>query len=161
MEKILVVYYSHSGNTRYVAKQIGALTKADVFEVVPEVAYPRDYQTVVEQARQEIAAGVRPKLQSDLADTNVYDVILVGSPCWWSTVAPPIATFLQRHQFDGKTIVPFMTHEGSGMGRTESDLRKLCPGATVAKGLPIRGGSVKTANSELTSWLTKLGLCTE
>ena len=61
-------------------------------------------------------------------------MIYIGSPCWWSTVAPPVATFLAAHDFTGKTLIPFMTHEGSRMGRSEADIRRLCPGATVRSG---------------------------
>ena len=138
-KKVLVAYFSHSGNTRAVAERIAAATGADLFEIVPQKPYPAEYRAVVDQARREIAADYRPALKTDLPDAGRYDVIYIGSPCWWSTVAPPVATFLAAHDFTGKTLIPFMTHEGSRMGRSEADIRRLCPGATVRSGVPVRG----------------------
>ena len=143
-KKVLVAYFSHSGNTRAVAERIAAATGADLFEIVPQKPYPAEYRAVVDQARREIGADYRPALKTDLPDAGRYDVIYIGSPCWWSTVAPPVATFLAAHDFTGKTLIPFMTHEGSRMGRSETDIRRLCPGATVRSGVPIRG-RVRTA----------------
>ena len=76
-------------------------------------------------------------------------MIYIGSPCWWSTVAPPVATFLAAHDFTGKTLIPFMTHEGSRMGRSEADIRRLCPGATVRSGVPVRGSDAAQADREI------------
>lgn len=152
-KKVLVVYFSHSGNTREVANQIKEITGADIFEIQPDKAYPSNYQACVDQAKKEINEGVKPALKKDLKDISSYDVIFVGSPCWWSTMAPPVATFLSNHDFSGKTIVPFMTHEGSRMGRTVSDIKQLCPKSTVLEGLPVRGGDVKIAQKEISKWL--------
>lgn len=149
----LVVYFSHSGNTRIVAEKIQELTQADIFEIVPENEYPADYQTVVDQARNEIKTGARPALQESDLDLTPYDTLFVGSPCWWSTIAPPVATFLTTHDFAGKTIVPFMTHEGSRMGHSESDIRDLCPKATLLPGLPIRGSEAGKADAAIKKWL--------
>lgn len=148
-KKALVVYFSHSGNTRIAAERLAEATGADLFEIVPATPYPAAYDAVVDQAKREIAADHRPALKTDLPDIAVYDVIYVGSPCWWATVAPPVATFLAGHDFAGKTIAPFMTHEGSRMGRTEADIRRLCPDATVLAGVPIRGSSVAQADREI------------
>lgn len=148
-KKALVVYFSHSGNTRLAAERLAAAAGADLFEIVPATPYPAEYGAVVDQAKREIAADYRPALATDLHDIAAYDVIYVGSPCWWSTVAPPVATFLAAHDFAGKTLVPFMTHEGSRMGRTEADLRRLCPDATVLAGVPIRGSAVAQADREI------------
>ena len=141
--KVLVAYFSHSGNTREVARQISEATGGDLFEIVPATPYPTEYRAVVDQGKKEIEAGVRPALKNPVGDLSQYDVIFVGSPCWWSTVAPPVATFLADCDWAGKTVVPFMTHEGSRMGRSEEDIRKLCAGATLLGGLPLRGGAVK------------------
>lgn len=157
-KKIGVVYFSHSGNTRVVAEQIAQATGADLFEIVPQTPYPSEYRAVIDQAKKEINADYRPALKNDLPDAAQYDVIFVGSPCWWATVAPPVATFLAAHDLSGKTVIPFMTHEGSRMGRSEADIRRLCPGATVREGLPVRGGSVGSAETAVRDWLQKLGL---
>ena len=157
-KKVLVAYYSHSGNTREVARQIAGASGGELFEIIPATPYPSDYQTVVDQAKKEIAAGVRPALKSRVEDMSQYDVIFIGSPCWWATVAPPVATFLASYDLAGKTVVPFMTHEGSRMGRSEEDIRKLCAGATLLGGLPLRGGAVKDSRDVVRKWVQGLNL---
>ena len=120
-KKVLVVYFSHSGNTRAVAERIAAATGADLFEIVPQKPYPAEYRAVVDQARREIAADYRPALKTDLPDAGRYDVIYIGSPCWWSTVAPPVATFLAAHDFTGKTLIPFMKGAAWAAAKPTSD----------------------------------------
>lgn len=151
--KVLVAYFSHSGNTRAMARQIAEATGGDLFEIVPAAAYPAEYGAVVDQAKKEIGGGVRPALKGRLPDVGAYDVIFVGSPCWWSTVAPPVATFLADCDWAGKTVVPFMTHEGSGMGHSEADIRKLCPRSTVPDGLAVRGSAVRNSKDEVGRWV--------
>lgn len=152
----LVVYFSHSGNTRTVAEQIKSLTGADIFEIIPKKSYPSDYQTVVDQARNEIRTGVRPAIKGGVSDIASYDTLYVGSPCWWGTIAPPVATFLATYDLSGKTIVPFMTHEGSRMGHSEEDIRQLCSRSTILKGLPIRGSQAALATPEIKKWLQEI-----
>lgn len=156
--KTLIVYFSHSGNTREIAKQMEAATGADVFEVTPVKPYPKDYDTVVAQAKIEVNKHFKPDIQAKVSNLAQYDTILLGSPCWWGTIAPPLATFLTLSGTAGKTIAPFMTHEGSRMGRSVEDIRQLCPQAKVLEGLPIRGGKVKSANAEVIQWLKKNNL---
>ncbi|PZX11749.1 flavodoxin [Breznakibacter xylanolyticus] len=156
--KILVVYFSHTKNTKEIATQIQQLTGADLFELVPSRDYTTDYQALIEQAKKEINADYKPPLKNNLQGIDQYDVIFVGSPNWWNTFAPPVATFLTSHDFSGKTIVPFITHEGSRMGRSEADMKKLCPKATFLKGLPIRGSSVKEAKPLVERWLREIGV---
>lgn len=151
--KVLVAYFSHSGNTRAMARQIAEATGGDLFEIVPAAAYPAEYGAVVDQAKKEIGGGVRPALKGRLPDVGAYDVIFVGSPCWWSTVAPPVATFLADCDWAGKTVVPFMTHEGSGMGHSEADIRRLCPRSTVPDGLAVRGSAVRNSKNEVGRWV--------
>ena len=82
-----------------------------------------------------------------------YDVILVGSPSWWGTFAGPVRTFLSTAALDGKTLIPFITHEGSGLGSAPADLRRLCPSAKTGEGLAIRGSRVDGARQQVESWL--------
>ena len=128
---MLVAYFSHSGNTREVARQISEATGGDLFEIVPATPYPTEYRAVVDQGKKEIEAGVRPALKNPVGDLSQYDVIFVGSPCWWATIAPPVATFLSSCDLAGKTVVPFMTHEGSRMGRSEEDIRRRAADAAA------------------------------
>jgi flavodoxin len=156
--RILVAYFSHSGNTAALARQIRTATGADLFAIEPAIAYPTDYDTVVAQAKRELAAAHRPALQSTGPDLGAYDTIFVGSPNWWSTVAPPVMTFLMSRDFSAKTIIPFITHEGSGMGRSEQDVKRLCPGATIAEGRAFRGSRVNAAAAEIRDWAKALKL---
>lgn len=157
-KKVLTAYYSHSGNTRTVARQIQQLAGGDLFEIEPVEAYPEEYRAVVEQAKKEIAAGFRPALRGLPQDVAQYDVIFIGSPCWWATIAPPVAAFLASCDLAGKTVVSFMTHEGSGMGRSEADIRKLCPASTVTGGLPVRGSAVDRSQGAVKKWLEGMNL---
>lgn len=143
-KKVLVAYFSHSGNTREMARQIAEATNGDLFEIVPQSAYPAQYDAVMAQAKREIGRGYRPALKGRLPDIGAYDVIFVGSPCWWGTVAPPVATF--------------MTHGGSRMGRSEEDIGKLCHGATLLGGLPVRGSAVKGSLDAVGKWIGGMNL---
>ena len=151
--KVLVAYFSHSGNTREVARQISEATGGDLFEIVPATPYPTEYRAVVDQGKKEIEAGVRPALKNPVGDLSQYDVIFVGSPCWWATIAPPVTTFLSSCDLAGKTVVPFMTHEGSGMGQIEQHVAKACPGATVIEGLAIKGSNAAASADAVAAWL--------
>jgi flavodoxin len=156
--KILVVYFSRTGNTREMARLIQKTTGADLFEIMPAKPYPEAYQEVVDQAKEEINAGFHPELKSSIPSLDEYDVIFVGSPNWWSTIAPPVATFLASHDLSGKTVMPFMTHEGTQMGHSVGDIKKLCPDAVVLDGLPIRGQQINGAQKEVAQWLRKIGI---
>lgn len=153
--KVLTVYYSHSGNTRTLAELIQQQAGGDLLEIVPVTPYPSDYDTVVNQAKRELTAGFRPPLKTTVEQISDYDVILVGSPNWWNTVAPPVMTFLSGHDLSGKAIFPFITHEGTGLGQSAADIAKLCPDATVLNGLAVRGGKVKAAQQEVAEWLRR------
>lgn len=155
-KKVLVVYFSHSGNTREIANQIKDATGGDIFEIQPVDAYTSVYDDLTKQAKKELESGYKPPLKTKVNNIEQYDVVFVGSPCWWATVAPPVMTFLSDYDLSGKTVVPFMTHEGSGMGRSVSDIKKLCPESTVLKGLPVRGSAVKEAKNDATKWLREL-----
>ena len=156
--RTLVTYFSHSGNTRKIALQIKDATGADVFDIVPVSPYPTNYGAVVEQAKRELKADYRPKLKTPVSNIASYDVIFVGSPNWWSTIAPPVMTFLSSLDFSGKTIVPFITHEGSGLGKSVRDVKRLAPDATVLEGQAFRGGDVKDARNDVLKWLREIKL---
>lgn len=155
-KKILVVYFSHSGNTREVAMQIHAKVGGDIFEVQSVKPYPKDYHTVVEQAKQELSSNYKPELKTKINNIRQYDVVFIGYPIWWGTFPAPIKTFLLKYDLSGKTIVPFCTHGGSELGRSVSDLAKMCPKATILHGLAIRGSESKTSQSKITEWLHKI-----
>lgn len=156
--KILIAYYSWSGNTRNMAEQIKSYTNADILEIEPVVAYPANYNACVDQAKKEINSGFKPALKVIQTKVESYDIIIIGSPNWWSTIAPPVATFLSKYNFSGKKILPFITHGGSRMGRSIDDIKLLCPTATVLNGLPVKGISVSSAGNEIQKWLKDNGV---
>jgi flavodoxin len=157
-EHILIVYFSRSGNTRRIANLIHQEVGGTVHEIRPEVPYPKSYDAVVEQAGKEIQAGYKPALQSRVDQIDAYDTIFVGSPNWWSTIAPPVAAFLSEYDLSGKTIVPFCTHGGGGLGRIGRDIAKLCPHSTILSSFEVDGGGTGNAQAKVTAWLKKVGM---
>ncbi|HHW02150.1 MAG TPA: flavodoxin [Thermoanaerobacterales bacterium] len=157
-KEILIVYYSHSGNTQKVAKLIQQETGGVLCEIQPEIAYPASYNAVVEQAKKEIQAGYRPEIKNTVPDLEPYDTIFVGSPNWWSTVAPPIATFLSKNNLSGKTIIPFCTHGGGGLGHIQQDINRLCPQSRVLDCFALYGDGGTGAKSKIAAWLRKIDI---
>ncbi len=153
--KALIVYYSHSGNTRRLAEAVARETGGDLIELVPQTPYPRDYDTVVAQARQEIRAGFRPALRSAMPDMSRYDIVLIGTPNWWSTMAPPVAAFLEKADFSGKQAALFCTHGGGGAGHIRQDVKRLS-GLSIVSELSVYGDTGRQA--DIQGWLRPLGL---
>ncbi len=146
------------GNTEVVATIIRELTAGDLFRIEAVSPYPEDYTETTGVAQQELRAGARPKLTGHLETVDTYDVIFLGYPNWWGTMPMPVFTFLEEHDLSGKTIAPFCTHEGSGLGRSVTDIKKTCPRSTVLDGLAVRGGDVHGAQGTVAGWLRELGL---
>jgi flavodoxin len=141
------------GNTEIIAKKIRELTGSDVFRIETVKTYPEDYTETTNVAREEQRQNGRPELTDRVDGMESYDVIYLGYPNWYGTMPMAVCTFLESYDFSGKTIIPYCTHEGSGMGSSERDLKKLCPKARVLPGLAIRGGSVDGADKDLSNWL--------
>ena len=179
-KKILVAFFSHTGenygvgnisegNTHIIAKMIlseitasrfAEATGGSLFEIVPEKEYPHDsYDEVVDIAKQEKARKARPAIKGDVKVED-YDVIFIGYPNWWGDMPMPVYTFLEKHDWNGKIVVPFCTHEGSGLSNTEKYIAETCKGATVAKGLAVRGATAQNnreqARKTVSSWFNKL-----
>ncbi|HVN31555.1 MAG TPA: flavodoxin [Thermoanaerobaculaceae bacterium] len=146
------------GNTEVAAQMIQKLTGGDLFRIATAKDYPSDYEETTDVARQELRQKARPELSGRVDNMGDYDLIFLGYPNWWSTMPMAVFTFLEAYDFSGKTIIPFCTHEGSGIGHSESDIKKLCPNAKILKGLAIRGGSVQRAVNEISAWLRELGV---
>ena len=146
------------GNTEVVAKFIQELTGAYLFRIEAVHSYPEDYTEATEVAKEEMHTNARPKITGRLESVDSYDVIFLGYPIWWGTMPMPVFTFLEDYDFAGKTIAPFCTHEGSGLGRSVSDIRKTCPHSTVLDGIAIRGSDVKNAKDEVAGWLREIGM---
>lgn len=155
--KPLVVFYSWSGNTRALARHLAKATGADLFELVPETPYPTVYHDCTEQAKRDIAAGRRPILRA-IPDLTNRGAILMGSPNWWGTVAPPVSALLENPLLAGKTIALFITHGGGGLQRCERDFRAQCKGAPAGQALAIPGSRAAHAEVEAHRWAKTLGL---
>jgi flavodoxin len=151
-----VAYFSHSGNTREIAGLIHKSVGGEIFEVRAVKTYPDDYDAVVEEAKQELNSGYKPALKTKIEDITSYDVVFIGFPIWWSTFPAPVKTFLSEYEFSGKTVVPFCTHEGSGLGRSVADISRLCPKSTVLEGIAVRGRDVRAAQTRVSEWLRKI-----
>lgn len=170
MSKILTVYYSRrgenywagsiknlkKGNTEIVAGMIREAVGGEIFEVDTAQAYSPDYTTCTQQAQKELRANVRPALKRNMASLDGYDTIFVGYPNWWGTMPMVMFTFLEQFALAGKRIIPFCTNEGSGMGSSESDLKKLCTGAKVEKGLAIRGSQAADSGAQVAAWAKRM-----
>ncbi|MHC1681441.1 MAG: flavodoxin [Clostridiaceae bacterium] len=170
--KILIAYYSRKGNnyvsdsivnlpvgnTEVAASMIQKITRGNMFHIEGVKPYPKDYTETTNVAKDELLKNVRPELTGKITDMDSYDVIFLGYPNWWGTAPMPVFTFLESYDFSGKTIIPFCTHEGSGMGHSESDIKKSCPDAKLEKGLAIRGSIVKSAEKDIDKWIEKLGI---
>lgn len=166
--KTLVVFFSRTGenyavgyikkgNTHIIAEMIAEETDGTLFQVEPLKAYPANYTKCTEVAKQEMESKARPAIKGDVAVED-YDVIYIGYPTWWGDMPMPVYTFIEKHNWQGKTVVPFCTHEGSGLSDTENKLQKACEGATILKGLAILGTtaqkSQEQARKTVINWLT-------
>jgi flavodoxin len=155
-KKTLVAYFSYSGNTREIANQIHKNAGGDIFEIQSVKPYPDNYDAVVQQARQELKSGHKPALKTKVENIKPYDLVFIGYPNWCGTIPAPVRVFLSEYDFLGKTIIPFCTHEGSGLGRSTMDISKLCQKSALLEGVAIRGMDVKTAQNKVSEWLRKI-----
>jgi len=152
--KILVAYYSYSGNTKEVAEAIHEKVGGDLFEIKAEGTYPEEYRPMTVQAKKEIADGYRPKLTTSVADMAQYDVVFVGSPNWWGTITPQVSSFLESYDLSGKTVIPFITHGGGGEQKTVADMTLQCKGCNVVSDAWVGYGS---RTFGISGWLKDTG----
>lgn len=157
-KKVLVVYFSHTGNTRTIAGYIHETVKSDLVEIKTADTYTDDYDALLAQIREEVASEYCPPLTTKIEDISSYDVIFVGYPIWVETAVPPIRTFLTTHDLTGKTVVPFCTSGTSSAEASYRLVRSLCPKSTVLEGIQIRRGTYDTAYDRVIAWLQKLGI---
>ena len=155
-KKILIAYYSYSGNTKSVAERIQKQTGGDLFEIQTVNAYPADYNAVVQQAKQEKEKDYRPALKSKAENINEYDIVFLGTPIWWYTMAPAVKSFIAENNLAGKTVVPFCTHGGGGVSSAFSDIAKLAPNSKVLKGLVVYENGSSSTDKEISEWLKEL-----
>lgn len=145
--------YIKVGNTEKIAEMLAAATGAELFKIEQKLPYAADYNTCIEQAKKDLQGNARPELLNTLESIDNYDEIYLGFPNYWGTMPMAVFTFLEQFDWAGKKIYPFVTHEGSGFGRSESDLKKMCKGASIQKGLSVQGSMVERAKSKVDSWV--------
>ena len=166
-KKSIIIYYSREGenysngniisipvgNTEVVANYIKDITGADTFKVETVNDYPTDYMQTTEVAKKELNDGARPEIKETLTDISDYEVVYIGCPNWWGTLPMCMFTQLEQLDFTDKIVKVFVTHEGSGLGNVMGDIKKLCAGADIQKGIDIHGSSVDTAQSKVEKWI--------
>ncbi len=151
--KVLIVYFTWSGNTRGIAHQIQEMTGADIFEIQLVQPYSTDYNTVLDQAQRDQKIQARPQLANHVENMEQYDTIILGYPNWWASIPMPIASFLEEYDFSGKTILPFCSHGGGRFGQSLTAIAKLAPDATLAEGLAINYSGGPNLCDEILAWL--------
>jgi flavodoxin len=153
-KKILTVYYSHSGNTKDIATKIQKEVGGDIFGLVQEKPYPSNYSEVIKVAKADVESDFKPKLKNEIKNVGEYDVIFVGSPIWWGTIAPAVKTFLSENNLTGKTVVPFVSHGGGGKGKSESAIKQFV--SNDANILKLESFYGKVSEKEVKEWIKKL-----
>ena len=167
--KAIVVFFSHAGdnyavgnievgNTKIVADYITELTGAEQFEIVTHNYDGMDYTSLINLAKEETNKGELPEYEGDV-DLSGYDSVFIGGPVWWGTYPQVMFTFFKKHANDlkGKTVIPFTTHEGSGLANCVEDVKASFSGANVTKGFSIYGHEVRTEKKKVEKWIKGLG----
>lgn len=144
---------TYKGNTEYIAEMISRETGADLFEIVPEIAYADVYEPVRDLAQQEQQQNARPAIKNEIQNFSQYDTVYVGYPIWWSDMPQILYTFFDTYDFSDKNIIPFSTHGGNGLSGTVARIKNLEPQATVYQGLAIRRTDVLNSESRVKSWI--------
>ena len=164
--KTLILFFSHAGenysvgnikvgNTRLVAEEIQKITGGDLFEIVPEKSYDMPYNDLTKLAKQELENGDKPAYRGDVDDMSQYSTVYIGGPVWWGTYPQVMFTFFDKHDLNGKTILPFTTHEGSGLGNVVGDLKKLYPKANFKQAFSIYGHEARkeSMKAKVSTWI--------
>ncbi|MCB4769097.1 flavodoxin [Ancylobacter sp. Lp-2] len=156
--RVLVAYYSRTGNTRVVARQIQLAYGAALFEIRTAEPYPDDYEATVRQAERERQAGYRPPLAATLPSLDAYDVVFLGFPIWGTTAPAAVRSFLAAHDLSGKTLVPFITHGGYGPGSSVQVVAEHAPGARLLDAFTLRQDQERETLAQVTSWMGGLAI---
>ncbi len=156
--KILVAYFSHSGNTKGIAEDIQKKTGADIFEITTVNKYSSDYDTVLDEAKAEQKDNARPELSSKVETMDQYQTVIIGFPIWWGDMPMALYSFLDEYDLSGKTVLPFCTHGGSGLCGTDKNVQQEEKDAKVADGLDISDSSLDDAGEDVDKWLKDNGV---
>lgn len=164
-KKSIVIYFSRAdenysvgyidkGNTEIIAEYIQEITGSDLFKVERKIPYAKDYQTCIEEAKEEQQNDERPELVCTLDSIDDYDTVYIGSPIYWGTMPQPMFTQLEKLNWTDKTVRVFTTHEGSGLGSVLNDVKRICMGANVLNNaIAIKGSESKNARSKIENWV--------
>lgn len=172
LNKNLIVYFSRrgenyvngqiidlkEGNTEVAAKMIQSYIGGELFQIKTIHSYANDYHQCTMQAKEELENNMRPKILDYVHHFSDYQNIFICYPNWWSTMPMCLFTFFECHDTQDKNIIPLCTHEGSGMGRSQKDIQKLCPKAHVLSGLAIRGSQVYDSQKKIQEWIDQLDI---
>lgn len=156
-ERILIAYFSWSGNTKKIAEEIHQKVGGDLFEIVPVKLYSRDYKTCLDEAAEDQKNQARPELTARVPDMAKYEVIYLGYPNWWAGIPMPVASFLEQYDFEGRTIVPFCSHGGGRLGQSVNDIAKSAPQANILEALAISSGGGRSLSGDIDAWLARTG----
>ena len=167
MSKTIVIFFSHAGdnyavgnievgNTKIVADYISEITGADQFEIVTHKYDGMAYTPLIHLAQEEANNGELPPYEGEAPDLSQYDTVFIGGPVWWGTYPQVMFTLFRDIDLDGKTVIPFTTHEGSGLANCVSDVRAAFPGATVKGQFSIYGHEVRSGRAKVEKWLKGL-----
>ena len=163
-KKALIAYYSYSGNTRAVAKQIASkiseTTEAELFEIETEKPYPEDYKALLKEGKRELDAGELPQLKKMPENIDSYGIVFIGSPNWYGTITPALRSFIDKAELNGKTVIPFYTHGNGGMQNMAKDTAVLLKnkGAVMLDAIAFKGNKDGAPDKDLDDWLKNLGI---
>ena len=163
----IVIFFSHAGdnysvgnievgNTKIVADYISEITGADQFEIVTHKYDGMAYNPLIKLAKEEAQNGELPPYEGEVPDLSKYDTVFIGGPVWWGTYPQVMFTLFKDVNLDGKTVIPFTTHEGSGLANCVEDVKEAFPGANVTKGFAIYGHEVRTGRAKVEKWLNSI-----
>ncbi len=156
--KILIAYFSHSGNTKGIAEDIQKKTGADIFEITTVNKYSSDYNTILDEAKAELNDNARPELSSKAENMEQYQTVIIGFPIWWGDMPMALYSFLDEYDLSGKTVLPFCTHGGSGLSGTDKNIQQEEKDAKVTNGLAISDSSLDDAGADIDKWLKDNGV---
>ncbi|MEM1509330.1 MAG: flavodoxin [Thermofilaceae archaeon] len=157
-KRVLIAYYSWSGNTRRLAQVIHKFIGGALYEIEPVTPYPSSFGETVAQAREEISRSYKPPLKTRLNTVEPYKVIFVGSPNWCGTIAPPVASFLSMYDFSERVIAPFFTHGRGGLQNMLTAVKELCPRSTMLEPFAVYGENVNSAENRVLEWLKRINI---
>ncbi len=156
-KKVLIVYYSRTNNTKTFAEYIKDKTGGDLFQIETVKAYPTDYNETTDVAKEELNDNARPEIKTRVSVSD-YDTIFIGCPIWWGTCPMAVFTYVEGEDFTNKTIIPFTTSGGSGLGSVESDLKKYTKAKNYLPGLTISGSRINESRESVNNWIDTLNL---